>query len=212
MALTKPTGTILNVTTPTVQRLTAANGVYTTPSNVKWIRVRLVGGGGSGGDPLVGSGNTGGQTSFGAALLIATGGANGLAAATADGGLGGTVTVNSPAVDVASTIGGCGGGGSNAANSAGGVGGSSAFGGGGRGGGQAGSASAGAARSGAGGGGGGSEGAASSSGGGAGGYVEAVITSPSATYTYAVGSGGTAAGANSGAGGSGIIIVEEHYV
>jgi hypothetical protein len=66
--------------------------------------------------------------------------------------------------------------------------------------------------------GGGGGGAATSgigAGGGAGGYVEHIITSPAATYTYAVGAGsagvaGTAAG-NGGAGAAGILIVEEHY-
>ena len=53
-------------------------------------------------------------------------------------------------------------------------------------------------------------------GGGAGGYVEKIIASPSATYSYAVGAGGTAGTAGSGgsaggAGGSGIIIVEAYY-
>jgi hypothetical protein len=48
--------------------------------------------------------------------------------------------------------------------------------------------------------------------------VEAIITSPSATYGYAVGAGGTtggAAGTNGGTGGNGaagIIVVEEHYI
>jgi hypothetical protein len=53
-------------------------------------------------------------------------------------------------------------------------------------------------------------------GGGAGGFVDAIIFSPSATYTYTVGSGGAggSAGTNGNAGGAGaagIIVVEEHY-
>jgi hypothetical protein len=52
--------------------------------------------------------------------------------------------------------------------------------------------------------------------GGAGGYVDAIITTLSATYSYAVGAGGSggSAGVNGyagGAGGSGIIIIEEYY-
>jgi hypothetical protein len=47
--------------------------------------------------------------------------------------------------------------------------------------------------------------------GGAGGYVEKLITSPAATYSYAVGAGGAAATGGQ-AGGSGVIIIDEHYV
>lgn len=77
--------------------------------------------------------------------------------------------------------------------------------------------SAGATNTGGGGGGGGTgAGTTPGLGGGAGGYVEAIINSPSATYSYAVGAGGTAGtagtgGAAGGGGGSGVIIVEEHY-
>ena len=53
-------------------------------------------------------------------------------------------------------------------------------------------------------------------GGGAGGYIDAIITSPAATYSYAVGAGGTAGGAGTsgnagGAGAAGIILVTEYY-
>ena len=68
---------------------------------------------------------------------------------------------------------------------------------------------------GGGGGGGHSTGAYQGSGGGAGEYVELVINSPSATYTYTVGTSGAAAAAGAqfagGAGGTGIIIVDEYY-
>jgi hypothetical protein len=52
--------------------------------------------------------------------------------------------------------------------------------------------------------------------GAAGGYLDAIIGSPSSTYSYAVGaagSGGSAgtSGNSGGSGGSGVIIVEEHY-
>jgi hypothetical protein len=55
------------------------------------------------------------------------------------------------------------------------------------------------------------------SGGGSGGFIEALITNPSATYSYAVGAtqtsvgAGTTAGAAGGTGASGMIIVEEYY-
>lgn len=70
-----------------------------------------------------------------------------------------------------------------------------------------------------GGGGGGTNGGVGSKAGGggsAGGYVDAIITSPSSTYAYAVGAGGSGgAGLNGafagGAGGSGFIEVTEYY-
>jgi hypothetical protein len=52
-------------------------------------------------------------------------------------------------------------------------------------------------------------------GGASGGYLEAIITSPSATYGYAVGAAGAASSGGThqgGAGGSGIVIVEEYYI
>jgi hypothetical protein len=63
------------------------------------------------------------------------------------------------------------------------------------------------------GGGAGNSGAHENGGGGAGGYLEKLITSPSATYSYAVGSGGSGgSGTQSGGnGGSGVIIVQEFY-
>jgi hypothetical protein len=53
-------------------------------------------------------------------------------------------------------------------------------------------------------------------GGGAGGYVEAIITSPSATYSYAVGAGGAGASAGTngfagGNGGSGVIFITAYF-
>lgn len=52
------------------------------------------------------------------------------------------------------------------------------------------------------------------SGGGAGGYVEKLITSPAATYTYTVGAvanGGAAGTYAGGNGAAGIIIIDEFY-
>jgi hypothetical protein len=45
--------------------------------------------------------------------------------------------------------------------------------------------------------------------------VDTLVTSPAATYAYAVGAGGTGGGGNTasgGAGGAGLIIVTEYYV
>jgi hypothetical protein len=54
------------------------------------------------------------------------------------------------------------------------------------------------------------------SGGGAGAFIKAIISAPSASYSYAVGAAGTGqaagtSGAAGGAGGSGVIIVTEYY-
>lgn len=209
---------------PTIQRFTSGSGTYTTPANVKWIRVRMVGAGGGGG----GSGNTysstagttGGNTTFGTSLLIANGGAGGQTFGA--GGAGGTVTVNAPAIATVALQGGrgqpawigtAGGGGS------GGNGGVSPFGGAG-GGGTNDSGHAAIVNSGSGGGGGGGPNTTptySGTGGGAGGYIDAIISAPSSSYSYAVGaSGAGAAGFGGGhagnASGSGIIIVEEYYI
>jgi hypothetical protein len=55
-------------------------------------------------------------------------------------------------------------------------------------------------------------------GGGAGGFIDAIITSPSASYSYAVGAAGTAGTAGSGtgvragaAGGSGVIYITAFF-
>ena len=210
-------------TLPTTQRFTSGSGTYTTPANVRHIRIRMVGGGGGGAGSGVGgnggAGGAGGATTFGTSLLTANGGAGGTGA----GGqtAGGAVTVNGPAVNRHSVAGASGGGiqisttnvylaSSQAGNSF--------FGGAGSGqGGGAGSAAA--ANSGSGGAGGGSAATTVYTGasGAAGGYVEAYIASPSATYSYAVGAAGTAGTAGTsgfagGAGGAGIIVVEEYYI
>lgn len=208
--------------TPTVQRFTSGSGTYTTPANVKWIKVTMVGGGagGAGSGTATGTNPTaGGDSTFGSSLLTASGGGAGTWTAGL-GGSGGSVTVNSPAIRVIGVAGGDGG--SQSGNSSalwpGGNGGVSALGGAGRGG-SAGGGAAGGPNSGSGGGGAGINAVASGytgPGGGAGGYIEAIITSPSATYSYSVGAGGNAGGAGTsgsagGAGGSGVIVVEEFY-
>lgn len=215
-----------NFTLPTVQRFTSGSGTYTTPSGVKWIRVRMVGGGAGGTGSSTsaanaGVGTGGGNTTFGTSLLTASGGSTGSApGAGSVGGFGGATTVNSPAIAVVRITGGQGSdSGSFSGFTTSGIGGASFFGGQGRSVTPTVAGSAAAANSGSGGSGGGSNSSlnvASGSGGGAGGFVEAIIHNPSATYSYAVGAGGNggSAGTNGyagGAGGSGIIIVEENY-
>ncbi len=213
---------------PTIQRFTSGSGTYTTPANVRYIRVKMSGGGGGGG----GSGSTngtaataGGNSTFGSSLLTANGGTIGARGASYSAG--GTCTISGPAVSVVNLEGGAGQASifqNTSISSAtplinGGQGGSNLFGGGGGGGFYNTTGGGGVTNSGGGGGGAGqgaNSNAASGSGGGSGGYLEALIGSPSATYSYAVGGGGTAqaAGTNGqagGAGGSGVIIVEEYY-
>lgn len=213
-------------TLPTIQRFTSGSGTYTTPAGVKYIKVKMVGGGGggAGGGTSAGTAATaGGSTTFGSSLLTAGGGAAG-GWATTSGVAGGSPTVNSPAVALVSVSGGRGGASSfNGSNTNlypapvdGGV---SFFGGSGNGGGPNTAGQAALVNTGSGGGGGNTNNTTanySGSGGGAGAYIEAIITSPSSSYSYAVGAAGSAGGAGSngfagGAGGSGIIIVEEYY-
>lgn len=223
-AATQPVWTAF--TAPTIQKFTSGSGTYTTPTSPPplYIRVLMVGGGGGGGGSGTASetsGGTGGNTTFGSSLLAANGGGGGVAALSgAAGGAGGTASLGSGPIGTA-VSGGYGSGSSNSAQSAGGSGAGSALGGGGGGG----ASIAAAAQAGSpgstntGGGGGGASigaGAAPPGGGGSGGYVNALISAPSATYAYAVGAAGTAggagtAGAAGGAGGSGYIEVTEYY-
>lgn len=209
-------------TSPTIQRFTSGSGTYTAPINVKYIKVKMVGGGGGGAGSGTGggggAGGAGGNTTFGTSLLTANGGAGGTGAGGQSAG--GTVTVNAPAVNIHSVVGSNGGGiqitVTNAYLSSTQAG-ASFFGGAGAGqGGGAGSAAA--VNSGSGGAGGGSAATSVYTGasGAAGGYIEAIITNPSASYGFNVGAAGTAGTAGTsgfagGAGGSGIIIVEEYY-
>ncbi|MEN6535657.1 MAG: hypothetical protein ABFD89_18480 [Bryobacteraceae bacterium] len=198
-------------TLPTKQVFTSGSGTYTTPANVLWIRVRMVGGGGGGGGGNnSASATAGGTSTFSGGSLSAGGGspASGVSGPTLGGSSSGGNVVNIP--------GGGGGGSSGATNGPGGQGGASYFGGGGGGGAGGSSGQAASSNSGGGGGGGGGGATASIAGGGAaGGYVEHIIQSPAATYTYAVGAGGNgAAGTSAGSGGAGaagIVIVEEYY-
>ncbi len=204
---------------PTVQSLTVGSGTYTTPSGVRYLIVKMVGGGGGGAGSGTTPGTPGAATSstFGSSLLTAALGSPGSGTV---GGAGGACTINAPAVQMLSATGSAGSGVANLANSPGGIGGSNYFGG------YGGAAAGGAANAGGaapantgGGGGGGSVGGASllpGGGGGAACYLEAVISSPSATYSYVTGAKGTGGtlGTNGAAGGNGsdgIIWVWEYY-
>jgi len=204
------------VTQPTLQKFTSAgSGTYTTPTSPNvplYLRVRMVGGGGGGGGLAAGSSNggAGGDTVFGAAT--AKGGNLGTSA-----GIGGAVTTGSTLGGYNGTLieGGAGGmPGGSVANTCGGHGGSSFFGGAGQGGypGTTDATNA-AANSGSGGGGAQNAGASGAGAGGAGAYIEAIIASPAATYSYTVGAFGTAGTGTrvGGAGGLGYIEVWEYY-
>ncbi len=219
-------GIALGAPAPTVQKFTSGTGTYTTPANVAFINVMMVGAGaggsGSGDSGSGGAGGTGGTSTFGTTLLSAVGGSPGTGGNSA-GGVGGTASLGSGPIGTA--ISGGTGTASQRSNSAsvfgtGGAGGNNALGGAGGGGRNNVAGNAGATNTGGGGGGGGTTASSTSSdngaGGGAGGYINAIITSPLATYSYAVGAAGTAgsAGTNGfvgGAGGSGYIVVTEYY-
>lgn len=195
----------------------------------KYLNVRLVGGGGGGACSGTAGGTAataGGASSFGSSLVTANGGTQaswGQAAPVA----GGSVTINSPAINNVSVSGAAGGGGSSFINTgsiytAGGNGGSSFFGGAGAGGGYSGVSANGSAaqpNSGSGGGGAATNGASSQysgAGGASGGYAEALIVNPSASYAYAVGTGGNGQGAGTsglagGNGGSGLVLITEYF-
>lgn len=215
---------------PTVQSITSGTGTYTTPAGVKYLKVKMIGSGGAGGGgSSTGAGNgsdgsDGNDTTFNSTLLVAGKGKGGKQS-TFSGGLGGTNSFTAGPIILINTAGNagqisnCTGTSPTPNPGSGGAGGLGVFGG------QGAafygsSASAPTANSGCGGYGGfpyGSAGFAFSCGGGAGGYLEAIIASPSATYTYSVGAGatgGAAGGTSAGAGiagASGLILVEEYY-
>lgn len=200
----------LALTGMTVQRLTSGTAAtYTTPANCKWLRVRMVGGGaggaGTNGSNANAPGVSGGATSFG------TWTANGGTGATS-GGAGGTGGTNGTGTLIFRMAGNPGGQfiGGSALGSQNGA--SGPWGGAGISGYNSSALSAAAANSGAGGGGGSATGW-NAAGGAAGEYVEFIITSPAASYTYTIGTGGTGGGGgyNGSSGGSGVIIVEEYY-
>lgn len=193
------------VTQPTRQYLTSGTGAtYTTPANCKKLIIKMIGAGGGGGAQATNNGNTGGTTTFDS--IGAIGGSAGTNGGSGSGGAGGTGGSGSAALRLP----GSGGHG----NVEGGLGAPGIFGMGaptytaGAANGAAGGANTGA------GGGGGHSTTIFGGGGGSGEYVEIVISSPAATYTYtigAVGAGGAAGTQSGGNGGSGLIIVEEYY-
>ena len=203
-------------TPPTIQKFTSGSGTYTTPAGALYLKVRMTGGGGGGGGSGLtgGTGGTGGNSTFGTSLLTANGGAGG--AFNAQGASGGSPTVSSPAISILDIAGSSGGTAEQArAFAYGGAGGSNPISA------VAPMSNAAAGLSGKLGGGGGGAGAGATaiitaSGGGAGAYIEAIISSPSATYSYSVasgGAGGTAgtSGLAGGAGGNGFIEITEYY-
>lgn len=196
---------------PTRQTFTSGSGTYTTPAGATRIAVRLLGPGGGGGAMATNAGAAGSAaTTF---STFSAGAGNGGGQAGGQGGTGGAASGGS--VNIPGGIGQ--GGASNAVAGnlpIGGNGAASAFGG--AGGGQSNAAGLNAAtNSGAGGGGaGGGSGNNSGGGGGSGGYVEAIVNTPAATYSYLVGAGGAGGAAGTFAGGNGaagIIIVDEFY-
>ena len=193
--------------------------LYTTPTSPRtplYIQVEVSGGGG-GGAGNSGAGVNGVTSIFGTSFIFANGGTGGTAAGNSTAG--GTSTGSGTGLTTVQAQKGSSGGpgtflNTNVVNAQGGNGGAGPWGGGGGGGLAAGAgANAGNANSGSGGGGaGGGAGAVNSgAGGAAGGYYLGIITSPAATYLYAVGTGGNGGTTGGQAGGSGVIIVKEYY-
>jgi len=129
-------GTGLSTVPHTVQVFTSSSGTYTSPANVKAIKVTLVGGGGGGGG-INGSGAAGGggggatalfiypsgfaaQTGY--AYAIGAGGAGGVNTSASTGSTGGSTTFTIGATTV-TAAGGAGGGASLGGTAAGGLGG-----------------------------------------------------------------------------------------
>jgi hypothetical protein len=206
--------------TANVTAYTSGSGTYTTPTGAKYLVVQMVGGGGGGagtGTPgSGGAGGAGGTTTFGSSFLTCTGG----------GGAGQPTAGNTSSVptggdiNIVGSAGLAGPGIPNSIYEQGGNGGPSFFGGSNVGGYVGGAGNPGF--SGSGGGGGGMTSGATSTGvymgggGGAGGYLQKIISNPSASYSYAVGAGGTAGTAGStgyagGVGGAGLIIVTAYF-
>jgi hypothetical protein len=188
----------------------AASSTFTTPFPAKILRVRVTGGGQSGaasGSSGVGASNNGGTSSFGAALISATGGGPGGLPGLGSGGLaGGSINLRggNPTVPGAAT------------NASGGLGGATVWGGAGLGPLPGNAGNAGQAPGAGGGGAGGAIGISAGQGGLAGGYAEGIIYAPAATYAYTVGAGGAAATAGvggfaGGAGADGGIVIEVYY-
>ena len=220
-----PTWATIFSNMPSVTAYLTSAGTYTTTVGARWLRVRVVGAGGGGAGSGVGGGGTNGTagtaTTFGASLIIAGGGQPGAWNGGGAGAAGGTCSVTTPALTVVSLPGASGRSSMPVATSTyaiGPDGGATPIGDGGRGGAAAAAGQAPEANTGAGGGGGGNNitvGGATGPGGSAGCYIEALINTPAATYTYSVGIGGAAqlagtSGYAGGAGSSGRIIIEAY--
>lgn len=207
--------------TANVTVYTSGSGTYTTPTGAKYLQVVMVGGGGGGCGTgtagSAGSGGTGGTTTFGSSFLTCPGGGGG---AQPTGGTPGSTPTGGD-INLVGSAGFCGPGYPNSVYSQGGNGGPSPFGGSAVGGYVGGAGNAGT--SGSGGGGGGIANTSVNSltifmggGGASGGYLQKTISSPAASYSYAVGAGGTAGTAGNtglagGAGGAGVIIVTAYF-
>jgi hypothetical protein len=206
-------------TLPTTQSLTSS-GTYTTPANVLWLEVWIVGGGGGGNGAgnaaTQGAGGNGTASIFNSIAANPGLGAPDTSANPPRGGLGGTGGTGTATLRIP---GGNGQVGMVAVSNqtAGGAGGNSQF--------RLGGAPAatgpvvtgiaGTANTGGGGSGGGTNLTDFTTGGGGGGGETAylIINSPAATYAYTIGTGGLAGVSNSngGPGGTGFIFVIEHY-
>jgi hypothetical protein len=211
--------TITSNAPPNVTTYTSGSGTYTTPTGAKWLVVEMVGGGGGGSGggnaSTAGVGGTGGTSTFGSSFLTCTGGLGG----TQPPAGGSSVIPTGGDINVRGSAGVFGVGAPNNIYTPAGTGGSSVFGGAGVGG-YVGSGEAGTSGSGGGGGGilagGTTTNQYCGGGGGASGYLRKTISSPSATYAYAVGAGGTAGtagtlGGAGSAGGSGVIIITAYF-
>lgn len=209
---------------PTITILTASSGTYTTSTcnsvAARYLIIEGVGGGGGGG----GSGTTPGAATAGGDTCWNTSGA--ACTSFVYKAAGGPLGVSNPgAVCTAATAsgadlnisGGRGGPSSNTAVTGGDGANAPFYGGGGSGGGAAGGPGAAGSAAGAGGGGGAWNGATQTGGGGcSGAYFMKLLTSPAATYTYAIGAagaGGTAgtSGTAGGAGVAGQIVVKAFF-
>lgn len=213
------TPSTLAVTASTSQVFTSGTAAtYTTPANVRYIEIEMVGGGGGGCGGSTGTAGTAGTaTTFSGGSLSAGGGGAGQSNAASDASgaaTGGNI------LNLSGARGAAPGGTPSGANQSGGSGAGSVFGGAGPNNSSGATAGVdGIANTGGGGGGGSTNDTeVAGGGGGAGSYVRHRIASPAATYTYTVGpgggggAGGGAAGGAGGSGGAGIIIITEHYI
>lgn len=204
-------------TAPKVTNILSGSGTFNLTGSPLYIRVRMAGGGGGGGGSGTNASTAGNGTAstFGTSLLSAGGGGGGQG--TGGGGIGGTSSLGTGPFGLALPGNGAMGALQTAATMSGPNGaGSPLFGGGAAGNYNSGGSAAAANTGGGGAAGGVASGFYTGAGGGSGGCVDAIIHSPAASYSYAVGAAGAAGaaasgGAAGGSGGSGIIIIEEHY-